>query len=253
MNSDQNAGMESDLTTSTTTGESNIWKIMIGVFTGPTEAFAAFNLKPKILMVLLMTIILGLASGYFTAEYSSKMQYDLLSHSKTIPPQQLEQMRAQSAQPNHIVSGVTGAAVQVVLSLIIALVAWGLGGFVMGGDSTFKKVWGATLLGGLIVQLGALVKIPLILAKGNMYVSFGLAALFPDKDFTSIVYGFLFYFDAFLIWGMIVTGIGYAAVFNIPRGKGIAISLILDIIFVSLMVGLTAVGMTFAGVEITFF
>jgi hypothetical protein len=253
MNSDQNAGLEGDLTTSTTTGESSIWKIMIGVFTSPTEAFAAFNLKPQILMVLLVSVILGIASGYFTADYSSKMQFDMLSHSKTIPPQQLEQMQARSANPNRILNGATGAVVQVVGGIILALIAWGLGGFVMGGDSTFKKVWGASLLGGLIIMVGAVVKIPLMMAKGNMYVSLGLAALFPTKDFTSVLYGFLYYFDAFMIWAMIVTGIGFGIIFNISRGKGIAIAILLDLIGFILMFGLMYAGMSLAGVEITFF
>jgi hypothetical protein len=137
--------------------------------------------------------------------------------------------------------------------IIIALIAWGLGSFVMGGDSTFKKVWGVCLLGSLITMVGGIVKLPLIIAKGNMYVSFGLAALMPDKDFTSILYGVLFFFDAFMIWALIVTGIGFPVVFNISRGKGIAVSLIIDLLFVTFMIGAMAIGMGFAGVKITFF
>jgi len=253
MASDQNAGHSNEMIASNDASESSIWKIMVGVFTAPTEAFAAFNLKPRILMVLLVTIVLGFITNYFMTEYSAQMQYDMVSQSTIIPPQQLEQMRADAANPNRLTGGLVAVGGQFIGVLIFALIAWGLGSFLMGGDSTFKKVWGVSLLSGLISMIGGLVKLPLIMAKDSIYVSFGLAALFPGKDFTSIMYSVLFYLDAFMIWALIVSGIGFAAVFNISRGKGITIAIIIDLLFIVVMVGLMSVGMSFAGVEIKFF
>lgn len=253
MATDQNAGHSGEMIAGSDTGESSIWKIMVGVFSAPTGAFAAFNLKPRILMVLLITIVLVFVTNYFMTEYSAKLQYELVSKSTIIPPQQLEQMQDDAVNPDRLMGGVAAAAGQFVGVLILSLIAWGLGSFVMGGDSTFKKVWGASLLGGLIPVIGNLVKLPLVIAKESMYVSLGLAALFPGKDFTSILYSILYYLDVFMIWGLIVTGIGYATVFNISRGKGITIAVIIDVLFVVVMIGLMSIGMSFAGVEITFF
>jgi hypothetical protein len=253
MTANDNADRNFDNVAGETSADSSIWSIMAGVFTGPTEAFAAFNRKPRILIVLLIAIILGFAGNYFMTEYSARMQYDMVSQSTTIPAEQLEQMRADAEDPDRLMGGVFAAVFQIIGGLIIALVAWGIGSFLMGGDSTFKKVWGVTLLGGLIPLLGAIVKIPLVIAKDSFYVSLGPAALFPDKDFTSIMYGVLSFFDVFMIWALIVTGIGFAAVFNISRGKGITIALILDLLFIFVMIGLMSVGMGLAGVEITFF
>ncbi len=253
MVSDQNDSNNLETTGADTVEERSIWSIMAGIFTAPTEAFAAFNRKPQIIIVLVVTLLLGMISSYFIAEYQAQMQYDMVSQSATIPAQSLDQMREGIENPSRITGALLGAAGQLFAGVIVALLAWALGSFIFGGDSTFKKVWGVSLLGGLIMMVGALVKLPLIMAKGSMYVSFGLAALFPEKDFTSIVYSVLFYLDAFLIWAMVVSGIGYAAIFNITRGKGIAIAIILDIIMISVMIGLMAIGMSFAGVELTFF
>jgi hypothetical protein len=253
MATDQNVDFGNDMNAGGPVSECSTWGIIAGVFTKPTESFAAFNLKPRILIILLVAIILGLVSNYFMAEYSAKMQYEMVSQSTVIPPQQLEQMREKIDNPDRVMGAIFGAVGQVVVGVIIALLAWALGSFVMGGESTFKKVWGVTMLGGLIPLAGAVIKLPLIIAKDSMYVSFGLAALFPEKDFTSIVYSVLFFFDAFMIWSLIVTGIGFAAIFNITRGKGIAIALILDLLFIGFMIGIMAVGMSFAGVELSFF
>jgi len=253
MASDPNAGHSNEMITSSNSSESSIWKIMVGVFTSPAEAFAAFNRKPRIIAVILVSIVLVFITNFFMTEYSARMQYDLVSQSTIIPPQQLDNMKADADNPDRLMGGVFAAVGQFVGVLIFALIAWGLGAFVMGGDSTFKKVWGASLLGGLIPLVGGLIKIPLVMAKDSMYVSLGLAALFPGKDFTSIMYSVLFYLDAFMIWGLIVTGIGYATVFNISRGKGLTISIIIDLLFITVMIGLMSVGMSFAGVKITFF
>lgn len=138
--------------------------------------------------------------------------------------------------------------------LIVALISWGIGTFIFGGSSKFKTIWGVTILASLIPGIcNLIVRLPMIMAKGDMYVSIGLAALFPDMDFRAIFYTVLFYLDAFAIWCMIVTGIGYAKALNISTGKGIATSVIVTLIMTTAFIGMSVLGMSFAGVEITWF
>jgi membrane protein, antimicrobial resistance system len=233
--------------------QSSIWRIIAGVFTGPGAAFAGFNQKPRILTVLIIGIILGGAVAVLTMPYSAKVQYDIVSQSTTIPPQALEQMRESAENPKLVSGAIFGGVMLVIMGLIGALLAWGIGSFIMGGNSTFKKIWGVTLLGGLIPAVGGLIKMPLIIAKNSLYVSFGLAAFLPGRDFTSVLYMLFYYFDAFAIWGLIVTGIGYAAVFNISRGRGIITALIASLIIIGFSLGLQIIGMSFAGVKMSFF
>jgi hypothetical protein len=252
--------MESNTTPEQSTGgdmpdagtTSSIWGIMTGVFTSPSKAFQDFNQKPRILIPLIVVLVMNLVFAGLTAKYSAQLQYDMMKTSTTLPPQVLDQMEANVEDSNPITGSLGGGIAAVAISLIIALLAWGIGSFVFGGDSKFKKVWGVFLLGSIIFGVGNLLKLPLMIAKDSMYVSFGLAALFPDKDFTSILFIILSFIDAFMIWSIIVEGIGCATVFGISRGKGYATAIIVSLLMTAVYIGFMVIGMSFAGVEITF-
>ncbi len=234
-------------------GDRSIWKIIIGVFAGPTEAFNAYNRNATIWVPLILAILLGFAVHSIQSGYWSKMVPEIMSQSSRMPPEILDKMQQDAANPKPLLGGLQGAGGQVIGSVIIALFAWGVGSFVMGGKTTFKKVWGVTLLGSLIVLVGGLITAFLMMAKGNVYVSIGLAAFFPDKDFSSILYTVLYILDGFMIWGLVATGIGYGRIFNISSGKGIAVAFITTLIVVFIPMALMIIGMSFAGVKITFF
>jgi hypothetical protein len=97
------------------------WSIMPGVFTAPAQAFADFNRRPKIAVVLIVTIIMGMIIGATTARYSAKMQYDLASRSTAIPAQALEQMQEKVEHPSPVLSALIGGAGQTIIAVIIAL------------------------------------------------------------------------------------------------------------------------------------
>ncbi len=250
---DSNLGpVSSEAIAGDSTPAKSIWGIMVGVFTAPTEAFAEFKKKPTIIIPLIAILVLAGVAGALMAEYGAMMQYEMLKSSTVIPPQVLEEMRQDALDPNRLTTGLFGAIAMVILGVISALVAWFLGSVIFGKKSSFKAVWGVELVAGLIPMVGGLLRLPMVYAKGTMMVSYGLAALLPGKDFPSILYSFLYYTDIFAVWGIIVGGIGYAAIFGLSRGKGIAIAAIAFALFVVISIGLSAVGMAFAGVDITF-
>lgn len=233
-----------------------IFSILLGVFTAPTRAFGDFNQQPKwsvILVALAVAIVLGTIFAIYTAPISAQMQLEMMRKSTTLPPELLQQIEQQAQTPNSARAGIAAAVMVPIVTVIVALIAWGIGSLLFGGMTTFRKIWGVTILGGLITTIGNLLKLPLIVAKKSMFVSFGLAALFPGKDFTSLVYTILYYADIFLIWSVIVVGFGYAAIFGFPRGKGMTTSILSNAIMIMVMITLAVVGMSFAGIEISFF
>ena len=146
-----------------------------------------------------------------------------------------------------------GRATAVIVTVIMALLAWMTGTFFFGGTTTFKKIWGVTMLGGLIGCVGKILMLPLVIAKNSIAVSLGPAALYPSKDITSILFMILMYLDLFHhMVGDRFTGIGYAAVFDFPRGKGIAISVIVTLIVMAVGSGLGVFGMSVAGLDVHF-
>ena len=231
----------------------SIWSIMAGVFTAPAQAFTDFKPKPRILIPIIIIVVVASVAAVLLAEQSAMLQYEMMRDSTTLPQQALDQMRESAESPNYINSAIFGPVPIIIITVLSALLAWFLGSFVFGGEAKFKQIWGVELLAMLIAQLGGLVKVPLVLAKGSMHVSLGLAAVYPNQAFTSIVYMFLYYLDIFAIWSLVVTGIGYSVIFGISRGKGYTMSIIITVLFSLLGIGLTAFGMGFAGVEMTFF
>ncbi len=232
--------------------QKSIWSIMAGIFYAPTEAFAAFSQKPGILMPLIVLILVSFIMVGLTTPYQARAQYDMMKQSTVLPQEALDRMGEDAENPNFIKGGGFGAIFVLFASMISALVVWFVGSFFFGGTAKFTAVWGVGLLATLIPMAGGLLRMPMVIAKDSILVSYGLAAFMPGGDFTSILFSFLYYFDAFAIWSLIVAGIGYATVFGFSRGKGIATSAIVSLLFIVLLISLSVVGMSFAGVEISF-
>lgn len=231
----------------------SIWSIIIGIFTSPTQAMEDFKKKPALLVVIILTFLLASIIGVSTAKYSSELQYDMLKTSTVIPAEVLQQMKTEGENANPWIGGLTGGIVVLFISLIAAGLAMFIGKFIFAGDANYKAIWAVMLLAGLITMVGGVLRIPMVLAKESMLVSYGFAAAMPGKGFTSILYSILYYCDFFMIWTVFVEGIGLSKVLGISKGKGITTAAISSGVLIALMITLSSVGMMFAGVEITFF
>jgi len=253
MNNENEVREMSDSPTVVSDSGGSSWGIVLSVFTNPKAAFENYVKKPSIVWPLILTILLGGLVAGSTAKQSGMMQYEMMKNSTVIPAEALEEMHTKAQNSNPLTAGPIGAITVVIISLISTLIAWVLGSFILGGKAKFKDVWGVLLLGGLIPLMGGLARLPMVFAKNTMYVSYGLAAMMPGKGFTSILYQLAYYADFFAIWGLIVTGIGFGCVFGLSRGKGITIAVLNFLIAVTIAISLTSLGMSFAGVEMTFF
>jgi len=230
----------------------SIWAIVVDVFAAPTKAFESFKQKPTIWVPLILIIVLAAISGGIPYKQNAQAQYDLLSQSTTLPPQFLEQARQDVESGSPWKGTIGGAIVFPIISLIVALIAWVFGSFIFGKKTPYLHVWGVTLLADLIGLVGAVLRTLLIVAKDSVFVSLGPAALMPGKDFTSILYTILYYTDIFTIWGVIVAGLAYATIFGLSRAKGMTISIILWALVLLFVVGGQVIGLSFAGVDVSF-
>ena len=230
----------------------SIWAIVGDVFLAPVKAFDAYKLKPTIVVPLILTIILAALSGGIPYQQGADAQVEMLGRSTTLPPQAMEQIRRQAENPSPVTSVIGGGIGLVVISLLGALLAWFIGSFIMGKKAKYSHVWGVEMLAGLIGLVGAVLRAILVVAKDDLFVSIGPAALMPGKDFTSILYSILYFADVFAIWSLIVAGIGYAAIFGFSRGKGIAVAVCVWLLSMIVFITMQVVGFSFAGVDITF-
>jgi hypothetical protein len=245
-----------ELKSTETVPSAGIWSIMLKVFTAPSEAYQALKQKPRVLWPMIIMIVMTAIAAMAMTKPSILMQIDLMARARNIPPQLLEQIRMQMEQggtSQMITGGLIGGAAVIIFILIAAGVAMFVGSVMMGGKAGFKSVLAVALTSSLIVGLGGLIRLPLVFLKNSILVSIGLAALMPGKDFTSILYSILYQYDFFMIWSIIVAGIGYGIIYDMPRKKGIYIAIMASIIYVILGLASSIFGMVAAGIDMTFF
>lgn len=230
------------------------WDAIIKMFTAPTRAAQILKEKPKILIPLIITFVLSAVVVIATMKYSMNMQVDMIAKARNLPPEIVDQIRAGSAQLSlvkNLIGAVVGSCFVLLFTLISAGLAMFLGSVLMGGKAGFKAVLSVTAVAGLISALGSIITLPLMFLKGTLLVSIGFAGLLPGKDFTSLLYSFLYQYNFFMIWSVIAAGIGYAVIYEFPRNKGLNVAIISSLIMAVLAIAFRLVGLIMAGVEIT--
>jgi hypothetical protein len=82
------------------------------------------------------------------------------------------------------------------------------------------------LYGELIYAVGNLIVLPLVLAKDSLAVGLNLGILVADRGLQDPLFAALSKVDLFVIWEIIVIGIGLAIIYGFPRNKGYKLSVL---------------------------
>ena len=112
------------------------------------------------------------------------------------------------------------------IPLVAALLALFWGNFVFAGKASFKQLLSVMAYGSIVSALGMLVVLPMALAKGDLAVGLSLGPLAASQGIESLAFVALSKIDVFIIWEIIVVGIGLAAVYGLPRNKGYRLSVL---------------------------
>lgn len=222
----------------------------IGILTSPkatSETIAAFP-RPAIILIL-VCLIMGVAAAapQFT-ERGRQMAFDMQVRSMermmpTIPPEMMTRMEEAShtAGATAAIWPFVGVFVAVPLfSLFFTALYWVVFNAIMGGTATFKQVLGIVTHSQVIGALGALVAAPIMYAQGVVTAGgpFHLGALVPFLDPGGIVAQTLGVTSVFLVWSMIVTGIGLGVLY---KRNGTTIGIVLIAFYLLLAAGMFTV------------
>lgn len=200
------------------------WKGIIEVFYQPSAFFVRLKDNPKVLVPYL---VYGLVT--FAAFWASK---DLMAQAILEMPEVAEQMQLQGQMTPEVINMMASWQVMqwTLVYLLCPLAAAGLayfwGSFVFGGSARYKQLLSVMLYGELIFAASHVVLVPLMLAKGDLYLTLSLGALVPEKSFTNTLFLVLSKFDLFIIWEIIVVGIGLTIVYDFSRNKGYMLSVL---------------------------
>jgi len=188
--------------------------------TGPRATFAGVAANPKVLGILLLTMIVAAVPMivFMSTETGQNALLDMQvrqieSFGVTVSDQMYEGMQRQLPYAPYFQAG--GVLVMVPLmttitaGLIIAIFNAG-----MGGNATFKQVMAVTAHAGFVPSLHAVLTAPLNYARGSMSSATNLAVFAPfleEGSFPARVLGMV---DLFYIWWVITLAIGVGVLYK---------------------------------------
>lgn len=201
--------------------DSAIQKI-IGVFTSPAKTFASIDAKPTWLVPIMIVAAVSLlftfvASDVLVNETLTQQEEKMLE--RGMDGDQIDQTLATTGKVMKYTMPIFAVIMPMIITAIVAGVFLFVGNVVLGGSSSFKKVFSVTVHSWLVFMVGALIMLPIVLAKETMQVSFSLATLMSDESKTSFLYQLLSKVDVFAIWWIAVFSIGMAVIYKMKTQK----------------------------------
>jgi len=190
------------------------------VFYEPTEFFAKIKDNPKVLVGWIVGVLLIVAFIFGSSDIMTGYQ--------------LEQMRAsgQNIPDNFsviyikVASIIFGGLAFAILPLIYAGIAMFWGNFVFGGQASYKQLLSVSIYAMLIYCFGALLHLPMVLAKDSLMVSYSPAILVASQGMESVIYTALSKFGIFNIWEYFAFSIGVGTVYGFKNKNGYIIGLL---------------------------
>ncbi len=208
---------------------------IFGIITSPKETFQRVAAAPKILGVLLITIVLA---GIFSAlplttdagqqaliakqEQSVKVMESL---GVKIDPDKMHEQLEKGAARAPVMAAVSALVGAPIVQLILGGIFFAIFNAALGGEARFKQVWAVIAHAGVIFALSAIFSGTVNYFRGSIDSIGSLGALVPMLPETSFVANFLGAIDVFIIWWMVVLAMGIAVLYR-RRTQPIALTLL---------------------------
>jgi hypothetical protein len=208
--------------------DKSLFARFVGVILSPRETFETVAAHPSWLLMALVVVVLTAAPTMWfqSTEIGRQATLDesvrqVQAFGMTVSDQMYEAMRKSIMEPSTI-RMIGSAVAMIVMPLamwaIIAGLAMGIVGVLMGGSGTFKKAFSAVIHSSVIGVIGVLVVMPLNYARESLTSATNLAVLMPflpDGSFLARFFGML---DLFRLWWLAVLAIGFGVVFKKKTG-----------------------------------
>jgi hypothetical protein len=203
---------------------------IIGIVLSPHETFANVAAHPKVFGVLAFITLVGCLTigGFLLTEVGQQAWLDQqVSQSqdwgRDVSDEQYAQMEKIAPMVGYITICVMLFAIPIV-TLITAGILFAVFNAAMGGRASFKQLFAVVAHAGVISALGWIFVMPLNYLRETMSSPTNLGALAPGLDEGSFIVHLLGTVDLFLIWWVVVLGIGLAVLYR-RRTQPVVISL----------------------------
>lgn len=212
---------------------------MVGVFFSPKNTFEAIDRKPDWIVPLLLILILtALTTQLLTPKLLPK-QLEIMEEKwqeQGLSDDQIEQALAMTQKFSKF-SFFSGIIFTGLFIILFTLFLWFFGNIILGGQTSFKKIFSIYLYSYLILLLGGLITLPLMIVKETQNIHFSLASLFYQESSGDLLYKILRSLDLFSIWHFAILTIAFSVIYRFTLKKT-AWAMIFPFIIYSLIMAL---------------
>jgi len=215
---------------------------VVNLFFEPARVFESLKVKPTWLVPFIIVALLGMGFYYFAYPMIIAEQIAKIEANERIPADQkeiiIERMR-ESEHPPIWQLGISPAGMLIYFAVASAVLFF-VFNVLLGGDSTFRRVFSVYCYSGLVGIPATIVKLPLTLVKKTADVQTSLALLLSPDVKESFLYKILSSFDIFVIWQVILVSIGIGVLYKYTTKKAFTAVCVLWIIWIFLKSGLSS-------------
>ncbi len=209
--------------TSTTVPEMSAMQKIIGIFTAPRQTFEAIDQNPTWLLPFLIGIVIFLIFQTLTVDIQMSERIEIMEAQGRLSAEQLEAAKTSMTGPMKYVGFIAGPIVWLIMILIMAAIFYVASNLMIGGDSSYKKVFAIVCWSGLVGTLSLIVMTLLILSKGTMQgVALDLTILLdtpPIGGEKSALYRIFSNLNVFTIWQVVLWIIGLSVTYKATTKK----------------------------------
>jgi hypothetical protein len=205
-----------------TSKESGVLENLVGVFMAPKETFQALDKKPTWWVPFLIVVIASMAMAFLTADIN--IQDTIAKMQAQERPQEVIDRVAEATQGFAKYAGLV--AIPIVTLVILAALSgilWFGGNILMGGNTTFKKIFSLVCWTSLVGMVGGLVQTAWVIFKETrLGVTTSPAAFLPTPELSakpSLLYSVLSKFDVFTIWSLVLWIVGLSVLYRFGTKK----------------------------------
>ena len=205
---------------------------ILRVFYAPSETFEAVAEQRSAADWLVPTFIV--AAAIFISTYLTSPIYVAEAMEQIREQTPAEQPRVEGTEDAIRISGLIAAPVMTFVMLFIGAAIYLLVGKLLGGLLGYGQCLALVAYTSLISILQHLVKTPLVLANETMKVQIGLGMFISEEAQQSFGGHLLSLIDPFVVWMVVIAGLGLSIVGQIERSRAYAGVAVITLIFLAI-------------------
>ncbi len=207
---------------------------LFNLFFEPKRVFESLKIKPTWLVPFIIIALLGIGFFYTTYPYIMNQQVERIKDNDKIPEEQKQTIIDKMTESSHppVWQLCLAPAGTIVTLALVAVILFFVFNVILGGDSSFRRVFSVYCYSSLVAIPTMIVKYPLIMLKKDINVQTSLALLLSADSKNSFFYSVLSSFDIFTIWQVILVSLGMGVMYRYSTKKAFSAVLVLWIIWI---------------------